>query len=684
MTIQKKIMFPFIFGICASMFAQDANVRQKITRNYDLANTNSLVEKLTLSANSSKELALKIAKEKNLPISGISNEGRFFELQGVFPNGDLKYFTTYNAGSRATARVNSISTGGEFKLNLNGENMIIGILEGTVALETHQEFTDDNGVTRVKKGENFPPLQNFPQNQLENYLFQKAHATHTTGTLIAKGLNPKAKGIAPKASVNMFNWNGDVAKMTTQASKGLLVSNHSYGINIVVPDGKGGYVLVVAPGNFGLYEEEAIAYDKLIYNHKYYQPVMAAGNDRGWAKAANPSKKGNDMLLGKTVAKNTVVVAAVEEVLNYTSASDVIMSDFSNFGPADDFRIKPDISAKGVKVLSALYEFPKPPNSIYSEPLNNLYVENEGTSMAAPVVTGVFALWQQWAIENSKDGVPFKSATLRAMMAHTADEAGNTPGPDHMFGWGLLNAQRGVEVMLNSKIEGASVIEENILNNNAKYDKTISVNGEVSKINVTIAWTDPAGTFHMSNFESENNVIPAIVNDLDVVVTKAGEEFLPWKLKKDFNDLRAIKENNDVDNIEKIEIDNVTAGEYTVSVSHKGSLTFDMQEYSLIVSLIKEDGTLLSTDNNQLTTVDTFKIWPNPVNEVLNITIPESNGFEKVSYAIYDITGKLLSRGHEQNNTSIEVPVSELSKGVYFIEIQSNGLKSSTQKFIKN
>lgn len=683
MTIQKKIMFPFIFGICASMFAQDANVRQKITKNYDLVKTNSIVEKLTLSANSSKEEALKIARERNLPISGITPDGRYFELQGVLPGGDLKYLTTYNAGSRTTSRVDQISSGGDMGLDLNGENMLIGILEGTVALETHLEFADESGNSRVIKGENFPPIGSY-LDQLENYQFMKFHSTHTTGTLIAKGLNPKAKGIAPKSKVKMFSWNNDVAKMNLEASKGLLVSNHSYGVNIFASDKNNNPVLIINKGNFGLYAPESVNFDQLIYNHKYYQPVMAAGNDRERALIANPTKKGNDLLIGKAVAKNTVVVAAVEEVLNYTSASDVVMTSYSNFGPADDFRIKPDISTKGSAVYSTAYEFPKPPKTIYDEAENNLYAPNDGTSMAAPAATAVFTLWQQWAIENSKDGVPFKSATLRAMMAHTADEAGNAPGPDHMFGWGLLNAKRGVEVMLNSKIEGASVIEENTLNNNAKYNKIISVNEEVDKIIVTIAWTDPAGKFHMSNYESENNIIPAIVNDLDVVVTKAGEEFLPWKLKKDFNDLRAIKENNDVDNIEKVEIDNVSAGEYTITVSHKGSLTFDMQEYSLIISLIKEDGTLLSTDNNQLSTADTFKIWPNPVNNLLNITIPESNGFEKVSYAIYDITGKLISKGNEQNSTSIEVPVSELSKGVYFIEIQSNGLRTSTQKFIKN
>lgn len=679
MTIKTKIMFPIVFGVCASMFAQDANVRAKIMKDYDLVVSKDLVEEFTTSNTDSKDVAFKIAKEKNLPVSGITPDGRYYELVGVLPGGDLKYLTTYNLGSRTTSRVNSISSGGSLGLNLNGENMLIGILEGTIALDTHIEFTDESGDSRVIRGENFAPIQSY-LNQLGNYEFMKFHATHVTGTLIAKGLNPEVKGFAPKAKVKMFNWNNDVAKMTTEASKGMLVSNHSYGINIIGYDQNGNPFLQINKGNFGLYAPESVEFDKLTYNHQYYQPVMAAGNDRGWATQANPTKKGNDMLVGKAVAKNTVVVAAVKEVLNYTAATDVVMTEYSNFGPADDFRIKPDIATKGDAVFSTAYELPKPPKTIYEEAENNLYGLNDGTSMASPAATAVFALWQQWAIENREDGVPFKSATLRALMAHTADEAGNAPGPDHMFGWGLLNAQKGVEVMLNSKEKGASLIEEKTLNNQEKYEKRLVVGNDVKKIIATLAWTDPAGTFHMSNYESENNIIPAIVNDLDIVLTKGEEEFLPWKLNKDFNDLRAVKGNNDVDNIEKIEIENVIPGDYLLRISHKGNLTSNKQDYTLIVSYEKADGTL-STENKELV-VDNFKIWPNPVNNVLNIALPDTFGFDKVSYTVYDLSGKIVVKGAEQTSDAVEVSTTQLSKGVYFIEIESNGVKS-TQKFVK-
>ncbi len=35
-----------------------------------------------------------------------------------------------------------------------------------------------------------------------------------------------------------------------------------------------------------------------------------------------------------------------------------------------------------------------------------------------------------------------RSATVKGLILHTADEAGTTIGPDYSFGWGLINAQK--------------------------------------------------------------------------------------------------------------------------------------------------------------------------------------------------------------------------------------------------
>jgi hypothetical protein len=58
------------------------------------------------------------------------------------------------------------------------------------------------------------------------------------------------------------------------------------------------------------------------------------------------AKGGFDMLTEVLCLKNVLVVAAVNAVATYNGPSSVVMSSFSNYGPTDDGRIKPDISAK--------------------------------------------------------------------------------------------------------------------------------------------------------------------------------------------------------------------------------------------------------------------------------------------------------------------------------------------------
>ena len=82
-------------------------------------------------------------------------------------------------------------------------------------------------------------------------------------------------------------------------------------------------------------------------------------------------------------SKNGITSAAVEGVSNYTGPGDVVMSTFSNWGPTDDGRIKPDISSQGVDVSST------------SNGSNTAYSNSNGTSMSAPAITGLLMLLQQ-------------------------------------------------------------------------------------------------------------------------------------------------------------------------------------------------------------------------------------------------------------------------------------------------
>ena len=104
------------------------------------------------------------------------------------------------------------------------------------------------------------------------------------------------------------------------------------------------------------------------------------------------------------------------------------MSSFSGWGPTDDGRIKPDLVTKGVAVKSCLADS------------NNAYATWNGTSMATPGATGALLLLQEHY--NDTYSTFMKAATLKALAIHTADETGPNPGPDYMFGWGLMNTAK--------------------------------------------------------------------------------------------------------------------------------------------------------------------------------------------------------------------------------------------------
>ena len=660
--MRKKYIFLFglMFSTSFVVKGQNLDVRKKITSTYKVIDTKVLEDKAVV-AEKERELAYKIAEERGLPTSGVKEDGSIFSLQRIDENGNLIYYKTHNltSGSRVTARVNEIAPGGSLGLNLDGSGIIVGVWDGEAALNTHVEFQKNNG-SRMTLGDIPPNLQSMNAQRKLEYEEGRMHATHVAGTIAAKGTKVNAKGIAPEASILSYNWNQDGNKMFAAADAGLLLSNHSYGVD----------ASAVNVALFGAYIDPT--YDYITNLYKYYQPIVAAGNDQLDSRKLNPTKNGKDMLLGTAVSKNAVVVAAVNQVTNYAGPFSVVTASFSSNGPTNDFRIKPDISAKGVGVYSTVYANPTT-GSIVD---NNLYDVSSGTSMAAPAVTGVFALWQQWGIE--KSDMALKSATIRALMAHTADEAGIAPGPDHIFGWGLINAKAGVRV-LEGSLEGKSYLSEGVLSQNGIFEHTYTVTESGVNLIATLSWTDPEGSTRRSTDESYAKDNPVLVNDLDLRIYKDGVEFFPWRLKKDFSNPSAEKGDNNVDNIEKIEIPSAETGVYTIKVSHKGTLRGGSQEYSLIVS--RGDFDNLSTEDFDISEVN-FSIWPNPTVDVLNISIPTEVSTAGLVLELFDLGGRKVRSLTNITTNAIEFDMNGLSTGVYLLKIKGAGFEK-TERIVK-
>lgn len=525
---------------------------------------------------------LEYAKENNVPIR-IETEDMTMEMQYINQFGMPEYYTTTNVDAAATISTDRVHSGGGAGLSLEGSGMTVHEWDGGGVLTTHQEFG-----SRVTQGDS-PSGTNY-------------HSTHVAGTLIASGVDSDAKGMAPSANLRAFDWNSDNGEMAWEAANGALVSNHSYGLSR-------GWTYVSQYGEyfwygttsvsttedylFGFYDENAYDWDQIAYYAPYYLITKSAGNDRGddwngghyvyspgvgwiWSTASRDpdgGTSGYDCIGSQGAAKNILTVGAVDDIPGgYTQPSDVSQTntDFSSWGPVDDGRIKPDVVANGYGLYSTL------------DDNNSAYASYSGTSMASPNAAGSMILLQEHYENLNGAGIFMRSATLKALVIHTADEAGSNDGPDYEFGWGLMNTESAAAKITEDQT--TDVITEHVLADGESFTRDITTTG-TDPIRVTVVWTDPPGTIPSAAVDPSDVIL---VNDLDLNVEDVATRTVhyPWRLRRNNPSSAALRNNqNNRDNVQMVDIDSPSNGTtYTITVDHDGSLTGGSQAFSMIIS----------------------------------------------------------------------------------------------------
>lgn len=608
-----------------SMLGQTVAERAKIVSTYD----QGLIQR-------NKAAAAAAFKEQQQRISAYVAlhpyvKSELKSLQRIEDDGTPIFYTTYNANSSKTINTNKMYPGGSLGLSVTGAGMTAGVWDGGKVRNTHVEFPN----SKITLSDAAATLSD--------------HSTHVTGTIIAAGTSNIRKGIAYGGSAMTYDWDSDTTEMMDFGGQGFLTSNHSYGyIASGLPEYK-----------FGSYDSSSIDDDNIAYANPYYQVVKAAGNDRDDTTLDQVNIKGGyDLLTGSACAKNTIVVAAVQQVLNYVDETSVVMSSFSNYGPTDDGRIKPDIAAKGVAVNSC------------TAAANNSYDIYNGTSMATPAITGMILMLQKH-YNNLNPSTFMRASTVRGLICHSAREAGAYPGPDFEFGWGLADAAAAANIISNRNV--STVLEEDTLEVGATFTKQITLDS-TQKLMATLCWTDPAGS---ANSTVPDTRTPRLRNNLDLKIVKDGVTYYPWKLDVDVPDLGATNvEDNNVDNVEKVEIPDAAPGVYTLQVTHKGiTLTGGSQVFSLIAN----GSTALNLNTRAYDYDSSVFVYPNPAANVLHFSV--KNNVEVTAVAVHDIAGKEVyatTAGLAQN----QIDITSLASGVYFATFTS-GNGSITKKFIK-
>ena len=558
------------------------------------------------------------------------SEGITYELFKI-KNGAPVYVSTSNIHSAISTKTNRLYPGGELGLNLTGAGYTVGVWDSGVLEKEHDEFVPDNGNIKV---------------EVEPFKDKDDHATHVSGTIAGLGKNSAAKGMSYESNIKSFDWNEHATELINAANDSenpIYFSNHSYGIPIFNDNTQ-----QLTSDEIGAYTATASYWDNIAFQNENLLIVTSAGNE-GLKQYEGGMLPNFDKLTERKTSKNNVVVANAQT--QYAPLSQELISfsinSSSSQGPTNDLRVKPDITGDGTQVYSSI--------------TNNSYDTYTGTSMASPNVCGSLVLVHQHFV-NTLNYLPLAS-TIKGIMCHTAIDDNTWPGPDPVYGWGLLDSKASVEIINASLNESEAFILEKKIINGSVYEKYITIDGNTEKLSASLSWTDPGGIAYSSG--SDPN-IPAIINDLDIRIEKDNEVFYPWKLQMNSTDFSAIKSVNDVDNLERIDINFPEKGIYKVIIEHKGDLQNPnqppleqpkYQKYSLIISGDNIDFSL----NLNKVEMDNFMVYPNPVKTgTLYISGVSSGDLIQVR----NIAGQIVWEGKIFEGT---IDVSHLTKGFYFI-----------------
>lgn len=584
-------LLTFISSTC--LFSQTAVQRQQIISKTNVAALQQMSIAFGNYTFQRRSLAEQWAIANGFPISGITPDGVEFFIVDFDSIRGPEYIATNNINSASTISTNKVLVGGVSGLNLSGSGITMAMWDGGEVCNQHPEL-----IGRATQGTHESPVG-----------FSSAHATHVAGTLIASGINPNSRGMAPSADVNYYQIGSWASGLPLEAAGGTLLSNHSWG-NLnqgwanVGPDWywQSSNYSFSEYEYFGLYTTVTQMMDQIANNAPYHLIVKSAGNNRGYGPPPSTvhfhwngstwvggftdfheihgGTGGFDCMDQYACAKNVLTVGSIYDITNgYTNPIDVNLNVFSNTGPTDDGRIKPDVVANGFTLFSSY----NTPSTVCT---NLTYSTQTGTSMSAPSVTGSAALLQEH-YSNTHSGAFMLASTLKALIIESADESGTSNGPDYHHGWGLMNTEKAADIITKDQ-SATNTIQELTLTDGQTINIPLNIpNTGNCYLSATIVWNDPAGTPPPVSLDPTNLML---VNDLDlrIIDPLSGTNF-PWTLDPINPANPAIQTTDNFrDNVEQVRIYNAIPGSYIVRITHKGVLA-NPQDFSIIINLVPSD-----------------------------------------------------------------------------------------------
>ena len=185
--------------------------------------------------------------------------------------------------------------------------------------------------------------------------------------------------------------------------------------------------------------------------------------------------------LALSLADGEILKENLDQFITLSPAESILekgdqLTDFSSVGPVQTTsEIKPDVIAPGYQVFSTVPEYINDPAE--GENYEIAYQRMSGTSMAAPHVTGIVALFLQ---ENPN----YSPSDVKAALMNTADIITGEYSV-HQIGAGRVNPYKAVHETVSFKAEypviaGANYTEINNITSMLSYGKVYQVNGDVA------------------------------------------------------------------------------------------------------------------------------------------------------------------------------------------------------------
>jgi subtilisin family serine protease len=397
--------------------------------------------------------------------------------------------------------------------SLTGRDVNLGIFDGG-SVAAHTEFGDR--LTNVDRATT------------------SFHATHVAGTMIAAGNDPKLKGMAPAAKLFSWTFQGVVA---TKMQRGIdeqkiSIANNSWGEGYAESSGTCGRY-----GTYGIQERD---FDRLV-REKNLTITFAAGNDRDWTDCSILPRGGFYTIGRPSTAKNIITVGAV--------AAPYAVAGFSSAGPLRDNRIKPDIVAMGVDVVSTY--------------LTNRSQSLSGTSMATPAISGTAALLVE-RFKARNDGKLPSAALVKAALLNTAKDLGNI-GPDYIYGYGLADAVSAVKALDDKSYVLGQVTP------GASKTHPIEVPANAPSLRVMLVYSDADAVLTAASM---------VTNHLELVLTSpdGATRKLPLRLDPASPAADAVEREGDRDTVKQVVVTNPPAGSWKAEVRGVDVVT-DSQDY---------------------------------------------------------------------------------------------------------